>query len=212
MLLALLLHVPAEDELHDDSCTHKDERYGRVVCDLGGDDLLHGLCEGRDAGIEHDHCDDRGSQILDAAVSQRVLLVWLLVGKLRACNRDDRGQGIREVVHRIEHDCNGVRCKAYGCLHGSERHVGSDADDARADNGRLSLLGGHCCVIHQSTLPSRSFVSIRFSSCASSLVREENVQARRNGMARARCFRAAPSGVREIMTWRESSFERSRFT
>ena len=63
-----------------------------------------------------------------------MLLVRELSGKLGAHDGDDGGQGVGEVVHRVQGDGDGVGHDAHEGLEGREKDVGQDADDAGADD------------------------------------------------------------------------------
>ncbi len=71
-----------------------------------------------------------------------MLLIGGAARQLGADDRDDRRQGVGEVVDRIEDDRDGIRRETHEGFEGRQQHVGHDAHDARADDHRLPRPGG----------------------------------------------------------------------
>ena len=133
-LFALLFHVAAQEQFCNDRQGDDNQGCGRIVGDPGMDDLLDGLCQGRDAGVQHDQADDHGAQVLDSSVAEGVLLVRFLSGQLRADDGDDAAQGVAEVVHGVQDDGDRAGDEADGRLGYGQQHVDGHTDDAGAHN------------------------------------------------------------------------------
>ena len=102
-------------------------------------DLLDRLFKGSDTGVKYDHRNDHGAQVLDAPVTERMLLVRLLSGELCAYDRDQRASRVRDIVDGVKHNGNGMRHDSDHCLKGGEENVGNNPYDAGPYD---SLLAG----------------------------------------------------------------------
>ena len=147
-----LLHIKAQGQLHHHR--HGDDHQGgcAVVRLFRMDDLLDGLHQGGDTGIQDDDRNDGGGDVLGPAVTVGVLFVRLSAGQLGADDGDDRGQGVGKVVHRVQHHGNGVGQQTHKGLEARQQQVGQDAQNTRPHNDFFS--------IHFSIPPSRYRFSI----------------------------------------------------
>ena len=105
-------------------------------------DLLDRLNQGRNAGVQHEGCNDHGGEVFNASVAQRVLLVRLLSGQLGAHNGNDGGKGVTEIVDGVQDHGNGGGQDADDCLESGEEYIGQDPDDTGPDN-HLFTIGVH---------------------------------------------------------------------
>ena len=90
-------------------------------------DLPEGILQGAETDIEHQDRDDEGCDILDAPVSERVVLIGLFSGHLRADHRDHGAAGVRQVVEAIGHDRHGVDDDADGNFEYKKEQVAYDS-------------------------------------------------------------------------------------
>ena len=103
------------------------------------DDFLDGFHTRGDARVNHDGGDDHGGQVFNAAVTERVLFVGQFSRELVADDCNDGRECIREVVHGIENDGNGVCHKADNRLDARENDVGDNSDNASSDDDLISV-------------------------------------------------------------------------
>ena len=96
-----------------------------------------------DSMSEDDARDDDGAEILNAPVAEGVLVVRAALGELYAEDRDDGAEGVRQVVHGVQHNGDGVGQEAHRRLEACEEEVGNDADDARAGDLLFADLTVH---------------------------------------------------------------------
>ena len=90
-------------------------------------DLPEGILQGAEADIEHQDRDDEGRDVLDAPVAERVILIGLFSGHLRADHRDHGAAGVRQVVEAIGHDRHGVDDDADGNFEYKKEQVAYDS-------------------------------------------------------------------------------------
>ena len=107
-LLAGFPDVGAQDQLHDNGGADDDQRGSAVIRDLRVDDLFHGLRQRGHAGVENDDGDDGGGEVFRPAVAVGMLLVRLAPGDPGAHDGDDGGEGVGEIVDRVQHNGDGV--------------------------------------------------------------------------------------------------------
>ena len=140
-LLAPALHIAAHQQLCRHAGRQDDQGNQAVIRRLRVEDLLHRLLQAGQARKQHQHRDEHAGQILDPAVAVGVLLVRPPPGQLGAHDGDHRGQGVAEIVHRVQDDGDGVGRQAHEHLEGHQDQV-----DAHAyQTGFYDLLG----TIHQ---------------------------------------------------------------
>ena len=103
------------------------------------DDFLDGFHARGDARVNHDRGDDHGGQVFDAAITERVLFVGQFSRELVADNCNDGRECIREVVHGIENNGDGVCHKADDCLDARENDVSDYPDKACSYDDLISV-------------------------------------------------------------------------
>ena len=103
------------------------------------DDFLDRFHARGDARINHDGGDDHGGQVFNAAVTERVLFIGQFSRELVADNRDDGRKCVREVVHGIENNGNGVCHEADNRLDARENDVGDNPDNAGSYDDLISV-------------------------------------------------------------------------
>ena len=104
------------------------------------DDFLDGFHTRGNARVNHDGCDDHGGQVLNAAVTERVLFVGQFSRELVADNGDDGRERVREVVHGVENDGNGISHEADNRLDARENDVGDNPDNASLDDDLIAVF------------------------------------------------------------------------
>lgn len=65
-------------------------------------------------------------------MAERMLLIRLAVRELRACDRDDRGQGVGEIVDRIEQHGDGIGRETDRRLKSRKQNIDKNAHNTRA--------------------------------------------------------------------------------
>ena len=152
VVLALLFHVRAEQDLDDDRDRDDDEGDEGEVRRLGIEDLLHRFDERRDARGENDRRNDDRREILDASVAKGMFLIRLSAGELDADDRNDRRQSVGEVVHRVQYDRYRARDQADRRLEACKHEVRDDADETRLRDFLLSQIAVHSASVSFSTV------------------------------------------------------------
>ena len=131
--------VSSHEELGDDRRRDDGEGRRRVVWRRGVQDGRDRLLEGACARRKHYCRDHDGGEVLHAAVAKGMPSVGRTGGKSRPDDGDERGQGVREVVHRVERDRDGAREGAHDRFEGREHDVAGDGQLARANDGPVPL-------------------------------------------------------------------------
>ena len=103
------------------------------------DDFLDGFHARGNACVNHDRGDDHGGQVFNAAVTEWVFFVGQFSRELVADNRDDGRERVREVVHGIENDGDGVCHKADNRLDARENDVCDYPDNACSYDDLISV-------------------------------------------------------------------------
>ena len=145
VFLALTLHKAAQQELDHHSHRHDDERHHAVVRRLRVNDLFDGLDQGRGTRGQDDGRNDDGAEILNAPVAEGVLFVRAALGQLHAQDGDDGAERVGEVVHRVQHNGDGVGQQAHQSLEACQKDVCDDADHA----GARDLFLADVVVFHE---------------------------------------------------------------
>ena len=126
------LHVKrAHPQLHQHGHRQDHHQHDRKRHRFRVDDAV-------DRGLEklkaHQHDDERDHQtrdILGAAVAERVLGVRRLASYLKAHNRDQAGQAVRQVVERVRDDRDRPGQQTDDHLEHKQEHIARNADRAR---------------------------------------------------------------------------------
>ena len=138
-LLASSLDIDAQHQLHDDRHADDHQRGRAVIRRFRVKDLLHGLHQRGQTGVENDDGNDGGREIFGPAVAVGMLLVRLPPGDAGTDDGDDGGERVGEIVDRVQHDGDGVREQADHGLEARQQHVGDDADDAGTHDDPLAI-------------------------------------------------------------------------
>ena len=89
--------------------------------------LPEGILQRAEADVQDQDRYDEGRDILDAPVSERMVLIGLFPGHLRADHRDHGAAGVRQVVEAIGHDRHGVDDDADGNFEYKKEQVAYDS-------------------------------------------------------------------------------------
>ena len=137
---SLRFHVTTEDNFYDHCDGDDNQRNGGVVGIFGVDDFFDRFHARGDARVNHDGGDDHGGQVFNATVTERVLFVGQFSRELVTDNRDDGRERVREVVHGVENDGNGISHEADNRLDARENDVGDNPDNASSDDDLIAVF------------------------------------------------------------------------
>ena len=134
------LDIPAQQNLNHNCDSHDNQGYSVVVRCLRMDDLLYRFDKRSNTGIQDDHGDDHGAQVFDAPITEGMLFIRFLPGQLCSDDRDQRTACIGDVIHRIEHDGDGIGHQSDHRLECGQKHVGDNPDQTGFDDDFFPCL------------------------------------------------------------------------
>ena len=127
-LFSGLLDIGSEKDLYHNG--DGDDREGKegVIRLFRSDDLFDRLDQGCEACVEDKGGDDCRAEIFRSSVSEGMLLIRFFGCVFGPQDGDDGGKRVRQIVHCVQDDRDGIGRQSYDCFKSGEEHIRSDAD------------------------------------------------------------------------------------
>ena len=118
-------------QLNEDGSPQNTESQDAVLRLFRRQDLLYGRHPQLQPQEQHDKRDNDPAEVFNPGVAEGMLFIRRLSGQLEAYQHDNGGAGIRQVVHGVRHNGQGVRKESGQKFDEEQQQVGGDPHSTR---------------------------------------------------------------------------------